>query len=801
MDFLEGYIICPNKVKMDILEKLNHDNNFFNYSFMTLEDLKRRLTFKVKQNAVLKLSDHYNIKPEIADAYINALLMLNESYDSKKGLFLKEIYDFLLNSNLIETDIIFINSIKNHNFTFVGYDDSLELKYVISLLTDAKVDVIYPFATLNLLHLSCHYFPIIEDEVAYVFRQIIKLIQKGINLNDIKICNLDSDYNFVIKKYLEAYKIPLELPQNKEIESTNIYHDFINHIKDGKKYQEIVELLKSNDNTILNKLIEVINAYKLYDNDPKDDLKYWPYLAKKISFDSSKYDNTIELIDMDELDFNKNKYVFLLNFNLDACKVIKDERFILDEEAQALGLDTTKSINEWTKAKLCASLNQNPNITITYSSMHSFKANNPSPLIDELNIEKIKHNDYEVGYNKVIDDLYMAKKLDDYIKYNEKNEILFKYYYDGLGYNSYDNKYKGLNKEVFHNKIRKPFTLSYTDIHNYFQCPFKYYCQKILRIDTFTPTLDAMLGSFAHAILEDFENENDSFDFEVSSKLRFEDEKNKALEERLYEFSAKDIFYFNKMKEHIKLVIEEIKAHKNHTSLNNTLCEKKMDVSLYDGNLIFKGFIDKLWYSSDKSYVAIIDYKTGKDKESLDNLIYGENLQLPVYIYLLKNDSEFKHANLVGFYLQKINIVLPKKGDGSLEEQIQKNLRLEGYTHPDYVDYIDNNRGEYLKNYKENKDTSFSKSSKIFNDKDVEDLFELVSKKVDEAYNGIMNANFDITAKRIDGVNISCEYCPFVDCCYKTDKDIVELKGKKWKEEDENANEWHAVSCGIWWVW
>jgi len=238
-----------------------------------------------------------------------------------------------------------------------------------------------------------------------------------------------------------------------------------------------------------------------------------------------------------------------------------------------------------------------------------------------------------------------------------------------------------------------------------------------------------MLGSFAHAILEDFENENDSFDFEVSSKLRFEDEKNKALEERLYEFSAKDIFYFNKMKEHIKLVIEEIKAHKNHTSLNNTLCEKKMDVSLYDGNLIFKGFIDKLWYSSDKSYVAIIDYKTGKDKESLDNLIYGENLQLPVYIYLLKNDSEFKHANLVGFYLQKINIVLPKKGDGSLEEQIQKNLRLEGYTHPDYVDYIDDNRGEYLKNYKENKDTSVSKSSKIFNDKDVEDLFELVSKK------------------------------------------------------------------------
>ena len=107
MDFLEGYIICPNKVKMDILEKLNQDNNFFNYSFMTLEDLKKRLTFKVKQNAVLKLSDHYNIKPEIADAYINALLMLNGSYDSKKGLFLKEIYDFL--SSSFSSERIFVS--------------------------------------------------------------------------------------------------------------------------------------------------------------------------------------------------------------------------------------------------------------------------------------------------------------------------------------------------------------------------------------------------------------------------------------------------------------------------------------------------------------------------------------------------------------------------------------------------------------------------------------------------------------------------------------------------------------------
>lgn len=790
MNFKEGYIICPNKLKMNILDSLNNENEFLNYSFMTLNDLKRRLSFDVKKTAVLKLAIKYNIKPEIAKAYIDALLMLNGSFDSKKGLFLKEIYDFLLEEGEIIKDILFVNTCQNHHFTFVGYDDTLELKYVLSLLNKTKPDVYYSTSTLNLIHLSCHLFSGIEDEVAYVFSEIIKLSKQGVSLDDIKICNLSSDYYFIIKKYSDAYGLPLEIPLCKQIGSTSIYHKFIDLIMDGKGYNDIINELKSDDNTIINKIIDVINQYKLYDHDPLDDLKFWPYLVNTISFDSTRYDGTIELIAPDELDYYKDKKIFFMDFNVDTPKVLKDERFILDSEASILGIDTTKNINELTSAKLIACLNENPQIVLTYSNMHSFKATNPSPLIEELNMEKIVHKlgEYQIGFNKALDDLYLASKLDDYVKYNAQNDILLKHYYSELGYNSYDNHFKGLNKDSFKAQIKTPFNLSYTDLHNYYQCPFKYYCKSILKIDTFTPTIDTMLGSYAHAILEDFENEKDEFDFEKSSSLRFEEEKNNALNRSQYELTVKDIFYFNKMKEHIRIVIEQIKAHKKHTTLNNALCEKKMDVSLYDGQLVFKGFIDKLWYSNDKSYVAIIDYKTGKDKESLDNLIYGENLQLPVYIYLLKNDAEFHNASLVGFYLQKINIVLPKKGEGSLDEQIKQNLRLEGYTHPDYVDLIDDSHGDYLKNYRENNGKVY-KTSKIFNDSDVDELFKIVSEKIDEAYQGIMNTKFDITAKRIEGKNISCDYCPFVDCCYKTNRDIIDLKTKKWKEEDENANE------------
>ena len=74
--------------------------------------------------------------------------------------------------------------------------------------------------------------------------------------------------------------------------------------------------------------------------------------------------------------------------------------------------------------------------------------------------------------------------------------------------------------------------------------------------------------------------------------------------------SDKDLFYFDKMKNHISFVISKIKEHKEHSILNKTCCEKKIDVKLYDGNLIFKGFIDKLWYNEESNIIgnALLQY-------------------------------------------------------------------------------------------------------------------------------------------------------------------------------------------------
>ncbi len=785
--YKEGYIICPSSTKERILKELSNSNSFFEYTFMTLQDLKSKLTFDVKKRGVLELSKYLNVRPEIAKVYIDSLKMLNGSFDSIKGNFLKQIYDYLDNNELLIKDEVFKCAAINKYFTFVDYEDSLELNYVSSLLNKDKIDYIFPAQTLEIIHQKCHIFNSIEDEVAFTFNQIKDLINSGVSYDDILLCNPSNDYYFIINRVAKSYGVMVDLDSQDMIITSNVYKKFVELLQSSLNFNEIINELKGEDDYLLGKLVEIINDYELYLNKPVDTTLYWQFLTNKVPYERKKYNNSIRTIGISDLKIYKDKYIFVMNFDINALSILKDERYISDEECALLGVDSTSYINKITKANLVSALNQCHNLAITFSKMHSFSTSILSPLVNELNMQIIEHsNDFAVGYSKVEDDLYLSKALDKYIKYNELDNVLAQNYYAKLNYNSFNNKYNGGNKEIINSAIKKPLNLSYTDLHSYFSCPFKYYCKKMLNIDEFVTSLDAMIGTYAHAILENYESQGEEFDFDVVAST----ELGKIIKNNPnYDFTNKDLFYFEKMKNHISFVISKIKEHKEHSVLNNTCCEKKIDVKLHNGNLIFKGFVDKLWYNEDLKYIAIIDYKTGSDEESLDNLEYGENLQLPVYIYLLRNDEQFKDYDLVGFYLQKINIIIPKNDDGSEEKQKSKNLRLEGYTNHEYANVIDDTLGLYLKNYKLTNSGAPYAYSKIFDKIDEEKLYSIVDEKIEEAYQGIINGRFNITAKRIKGKNVSCGYCKFMDVCFKNNTDIVDLEEKKWKDGGKDANE------------
>ena len=226
--------------------------------------------------------------------------------------------------------------------------------------------------------------------------------------------------------------------------------------------------------------------------------------------------------------------------------------------------------------------------------------------------------------------------------------------------------------------------------------------------------------------------------------------------------------------------------------LTNYLFETELAVekNYNDINVVFKGFIDKVMSTEykGKEVIAVVDYKTGDKNIKLDTLEYGLNIQLPIYLYLLKNSERFKDSVIAGFYIEKVlNNVFNITKNKSLEELKNENLRLQGYTNSDenIISLIDTNylNSKMIKGLKFKKDGSFYSTSKVLSNKEMDDMIVKVQDIIDDTIKNVITGKFFINPKVLKGKNISCTYCKFKDICFKTKSDEVIIGG-----EDDGFN-------------
>ena len=162
-------------------------------------------------------------------------------------------------------------------------------------------------------------------------------------------------------------------------------------------------------------------------------------------------------------------------------------------------------------------------------------------------------------------------------------------------------------------------------------------------------------------------------------------------------------------------------------------------------------------------------------------LPYGIGLQLPVYIYLARNNKKFKNVKVAGFYLQKIvNNESSNNDNKDYKEIRRKNLLLQGYSNADtsILYYMDNSYedSKLIKSMKVKKDGDFSSYAKVLTEKEMDIIERIVVQKIEEGSKKICDADFAIAPKSIDNKNISCTFCKFGDVCYRKNEDIVNLK-------------------------
>lgn len=781
----EGYIICSNEAKERILK---NETGLRNYKFLTPSLLKDMLYGSFKPSSIIFLHNNYHMPIEKALEVIKYLpfVELDKQYKRAKLRDLRILKEALINNGYFIYNPNQILVFKRYNVTFINPPkDKLTLAMINKLKEVTNVDLLENADSYN--HLEFKSYPNLEIEAYYAFKDLKNVLKENKEAN-IYFVNTNSSYYPIFKRMSLSFKVSINLKSDLSIISNLDIKNFLKGIKEEVPFTDLINIIK--DNEIKNIIISIINKYELDINKLSDAYSLFNYLFRNKKHRSPIYDKAINLGSA-YTEYGDNDYVYLFNFNSDFPKPLKDEGFLNRLDLLELGLDDYISQNKLNKAALLNNLRKIKNLRISFPYRLSSLDNILSDLRDDLNLKETKILAKDLGTSEIEDILSLGAMLDDYNLYGINNPLLGKYNLDKVNYLKYDNRFKPFSEEfILNHKPSLPIKMSYSNVKVYYSCPFHYYLDRILKLATFEGTMATRIGSYAHTILE--KSYQPDFDFEL------------AKAEGKKELSKKEQFFASLMDEVVADLLEFNKAHEEKMALDKTLCEhefstqvsegKPVDSTDFDQDINFYGFIDKIKYeeTDDKVYVAIYDYKTGGDIVSLDNVIDGENLQLPSYLFLLNKDELFKNKEVIvlGMYLQKVNVTLI---DGLRDKKLQRELtfKLKGYStnnrenlsllDPYYQD------STYIQSLKTTNSGEFVGYAKLYNEKAITNLLKIVPDLLEKLKNAIYQFDFPIKPLRIDGKSNSCIFCPYNNICYKTEKDYLDKEKKPFSilmEED-----------------
>lgn len=692
------------------------------------------------EDSILKIMNDYNKNYEVAKEMFKYLVFTNEN--NAKTEKLKNLLE--IKNNLIENKS-FKNYVKEQELIFVNIPHSKLLNEIGCFNNKEYLDK----KNFYTVHKN------ITEEVIYVFEKISELINNGVLLNDIKIIYND-DYDNLIKRYAKFYSINME--EEIELNGTKILQDFLNNLDETSSFEKSFNLIK-NKSIFKDKILKLINrSISSYDFNIQKEI--FKELAKNAKI-SIKYKEMLEKVDITYQ--GENKHIFILGFNDSYYpKIKKTKDYISEEEKNLLNIPNSSDevIEQEEMFKMFISNNQNLYFSVTINN--NYKLSRYIKFNFEEKEKEITNNIYSSLAHK----LELSKKLDKYYKYLEKDKTLDKYYSSfNKEYNTYSNKYNGSIK------ITDPISLSYTSMNTYIYNPFAYYVERILKVSPYKEKFYMKTGSFFHKCLEleDYDEALKEFDFN-----NFENE------------------YVDRVKDEILIDIDFIKEY--HKVNNFKDIKKEIDLVKNIGIDKFEGKLDKLIINKDT--FIIFDYKKKISTASItiDKLNYGFNLQLPIYIYLVKN--LYPNLDFGGVYLNYLildNYKLTDK-DKVIPNYIDKkneSLKFYGFTTSeiDRIEKVDNDylSQKYLKNLSFTKTEEISKKSKILSDIDIKNIVESVDIIIKKVIKEIKNGKFDITNKKLNNqiLDTQSNYL-YKDISFATEEDILDITDKPYIDRSNN---------------
>ena len=760
-------VITSNNNKMNLLKKFLKEKRFNKYKFYTMNEFKKNMCFDYNDETLEYIVSKYHVNLNIAKIYMDNMYFL-ECIDNEKIKFLNNLKNELINNKLLIINDAFKEYIVSKKIIIYNYELTKEDKKVLNGL-DYEIVNNYN-----------NYVPVvyeakdIDTEIEFVTRKILETINSGVSIDNIKLI-VNSEYQNKIKFYFDMFNIPVNLSSSSSMYSLSISKEFLD-MYDDNSIESIIEYLSKSYKNV-NDLVDVINKSSLVE-DKFIRKEFIIRDLKNTYVKSVTYTHGVTNASISDT-FSDEDYVYLLGFNQNVYpKVYRDDEYLSDALKEMLGIDTSLDKQRYERSVILNGIKNIKNLTITYSLFND-RVLYPSNLIDEIGVVSETINiDEKISYSRNYTNLLYAKDLDNLYKFNMEGKYL-KLYQNNLNikYREYNNKFSYIDNFKLKERLEDGLTLSYTTLENFSLCGFKYYLSNILNLNIYEESFKTILGNITHYVLQHGLTSN----IDVGKYIE------KYVSESDFVFKDKELFYLELLKNELEFVLAYLKRMQESSGLKNyefevSLTKEKVIEGI---NVTFKGFIDKLMYGykNNKLTIAVVDYKTGEKSVKLDLLKYGINLQLPIYLYLLKNNEKYKDAYISGFYIEKVlNNVLNKDLKKSIETQKEENIRLSGFTNSDVdiIEFLDHNYkdGKMIKNLRFKSDGSFYASSNVLSNDEMDDLVSKIDILINNTIKSIENGEFNINPKVYKKKNISCEYCNFKDICFVQKDDEVVLEDK-----------------------
>ncbi|MCQ4022661.1 MULTISPECIES: PD-(D/E)XK nuclease family protein [unclassified Ruminococcus] len=334
--------------------------------------------------------------------------------------------------------------------------------------------------------------------------------------------------------------------------------------------------------------------------------------------------------------------------------------------------------------------------------------------------------------------------------------------------------------------------LSASQIEKFYLCPYQYFCTYGLNIkERKKAEINAAeFGTLVHYILEvllskhtvaELYNmiEQKSLGTEIKAIIKAYLESYLGGEQ---DKTSRFMYGLSRIKKGAEILVTHIISELMSCGFDPLCCELKIDyknndgdiepmtITLDDGTAVsVRGKVDRVdkLEKDGNFYIRIVDYKSGKKEFKINDINFGLNLQMLIYLKAITQNGEkrFEHKITpagVLYMPSAPNLVSHTQG----EDEIDKSYAMDGVIVDDSGDIVETMKkdGKYVKT----KTVITQNELKVYFDK----IDTLIIHMVNSLIGGKVNA---VPVKSYD--HDACKYCPYSSCCgYENGMDSVNLK-------------------------